>query len=69
MKTLPNNSCIYIRSKTPILWIKWDGKPSGYVENPDNCIFDVITSHGKLDRGTVWKNVTSHAQGREPTPV
>ena len=31
--------------------------------------FDVITSHGKLDRGSVWKNVTSHAQGREPTPV
>ena len=29
--------------------------------------FDVITSHGKLDRGSKWKNVTSHAQGRAPT--
>ena len=27
--------------------------------------FDVITSLGKLDRGSEWKNVTSHAQGRE----
>ena len=29
--------------------------------------FDVITSHGKLDRGSKWKNMTSHAQGRAPT--
>jgi hypothetical protein len=23
-------------SKTPLIWINWDGEPSGYAENPDN---------------------------------
>jgi len=22
-----------------LIWNKWDGEPSGYAENPDNCIF------------------------------
>jgi len=30
--TLPSK--VYIR--TPLIWINWDGKPSGYAENPDN---------------------------------
>ena len=26
-------------SRTPLIRIYWDGKPSGYTENPDNWIF------------------------------
>ena len=26
-------------SRTPLAWINWDGKPSGYAENQDNWIF------------------------------
>ena len=29
----------YWYSKTPIIWIIWDGKPSGYAENPDKWIY------------------------------
>jgi hypothetical protein len=26
-------------SRTPLIGIDWDGKPSGYAENPENWIF------------------------------
>jgi len=26
-------------SRTPLIRVNWDGKPSGYAENPDNWIF------------------------------
>jgi hypothetical protein len=26
-------------SRTPLIWIKWDGKPSGYAGNTENWIF------------------------------
>jgi hypothetical protein len=26
-------------SGTPLIWVNWDGEPSGYEENPDNWIF------------------------------
>jgi hypothetical protein len=32
--TLPSKE--YIR--TPLIWINWDGEPSGYAEIPDNWI-------------------------------
>jgi len=33
----PYTQLIY--STTPLIWINWDSKPSGYAENPDHCIF------------------------------
>jgi hypothetical protein len=31
--------CVCIYSRTPRIQINWDGKSSGYAENPDNWIF------------------------------
>jgi len=29
----------FMYSRSPHIWINWDGEPSGYAENPDNWIF------------------------------
>jgi len=34
--------------RTPFVRINWDGKPSGYAENPDNWIFFFNRLHGQF---------------------
>jgi len=45
--------CMY--SVTPLVRISWDGKPSGYTENPDNWIFSFkICQIGSLKFGCYY---------------
>jgi len=38
-------------SRTPIIWIDWDGDPSAYAENPDNWIFFENRLHWQFEVG------------------
>jgi hypothetical protein len=38
-------------SRSPLIRIKWDGKPSGYAENPDNWIFFENRLHWQFEVG------------------